>query len=134
MDNGANIIIVGLFVQLAFFGFFVCMAGDWHVKMHRFSSSQANRCSWKKLMYTLFGTSMLVMVRSVYRVIEYIQGNDGPIMAREAYLYIFDALLMLAVMVILNVVHPSEAERPSEKHNEIRDTLDLHLDRYYQWE
>lgn len=36
------------------------------------------------------------------------QGNDGYLISHEAFLYIFDALLMLMVMVIFNVVHPSE--------------------------
>tara|TARA_R110002060_G_scaffold984_5_gene2271 strand:+ start:888 stop:1130 length:243 start_codon:yes stop_codon:yes gene_type:complete len=41
-------------------------------------------------------------------MIEYIQGFDGYLLSHEVYLYIFDAVLMLAVMVIVNVVHPSE--------------------------
>lgn len=132
LDTGANIIIIGLFVQLAFFGFFMFIAGAWHMKMLHFSSSRAYACPWQKLMSVLFGTSVLVMVRSVFRVVEYLQGNDGYILAHEAYLYIFDALLMLIVMVIFNVVHPSEATRFHAKHDDTRDTLDLHLDRYYQ--
>jgi len=108
------------------------IAISWYVKMLRFSSSQAYSCPWKKLMHVLFGTSMLIMVRSVFRAAEYLEGDDGYLLAHEAYLYIFDALLMLAVMVILNVVHPSTASKVSTKHDETRDTLDLHLDRYYQ--
>lgn len=35
-------------------------------------------------------------------------GNDGYLISHEAFLYIFDALLMFFVMVIFAVVHPSE--------------------------
>lgn len=35
-------------------------------------------------------------------------GNDGYLISHEAYLYIFDALLMFIVMLIFAVVHPSE--------------------------
>lgn len=48
------------------------------------------------------------MVRSIFRVVEYLQGFDGYLLSHEYYLYIFDAVLMLCVIVIFNVVHPSE--------------------------
>ena len=48
------------------------------------------------------------MIRSVFRVVEYLQGFSGYLLSHEVYLYIFDAVLMLCVMVIFNLVHPSE--------------------------
>jgi hypothetical protein len=132
LATGTNIIIVGLFVQLSFFGFFMFIAGVWYMKMLRFSSYRAYACPWNKLLCVLFGTSVLIMVRSVFRAAEYLQGNDGEILAHEAYLYVLDAFLMLVVMVIFNVVHPSEAAAFQAKHNDTRDTLDLHLDQFYQ--
>ena len=48
------------------------------------------------------------MFRSLIRVVEYVQGNAGYIMSHEVFLYIFDGILMLGVMVLLNVVHRSE--------------------------
>ena len=48
------------------------------------------------------------MLRSIIRAVEYVQGNAGCTMSHEVFLYIFDGILMLGVMVLLNVVHPSE--------------------------
>ena len=48
------------------------------------------------------------MVRSVFRIIEYIQGNNGYLLGREIWLYMFDATLMATVMLLFCVVHPSE--------------------------
>lgn len=48
------------------------------------------------------------MIRSTLRVAEYVQGFDGYILGHEVFLYVFDAVLMVFVMVIFNVVHPSE--------------------------
>lgn len=48
------------------------------------------------------------MVLSVFRAIEYLQGFDGYLLRHEAYLYIFDAVLMFLVMVLFNYIHPSE--------------------------
>jgi len=59
-------------------------------------------------MYTLYAAGILILIRSLFRVIEFTQGNDGTIMTHEFYLYIFDGLLMLGVLVLFNVIHPGQ--------------------------
>lgn len=39
---------------------------------------------------------------------EYAQGHTGHLLQHEWFLYVFDACLMFGVMVVFNVVHPSE--------------------------
>ncbi|KAL2682593.1 hypothetical protein Neosp_007045 [[Neocosmospora] mangrovei] len=108
-DRGQTIIIVGLFVQLIFFGFFGIVAIVFHRRIHNepTSASLKIHSPWQKLLVILYVSSALIMVRSIFRVIEYIMGEDGELMAKEAYIYIFDATLMLIVSVIFNVFHPS---------------------------
>ena len=48
------------------------------------------------------------MIRSIFRLAEYIQGNNGYLLHHEIYIYVFDALLMFITMVTFNVVHPQE--------------------------
>lgn len=50
------------------------------------------------------------MIRSIFRVVEYIMGNAGYLLRHEYYLYIFDAVFMFGVMVVFNAVHPSEVQ------------------------
>ncbi|KAH6721442.1 RTA1 like protein-domain-containing protein [Leptodontidium sp. 2 PMI_412] len=109
---GEKIVIVGLFVQIIFFGFFVFIALSFNVRMHKVPTEKAHHYhdAWHKHINTLYVASLLIMVRSVFRVVEYIQGNDGYLLRHEYYLYIFDAVLMLAVMVIFNFIHPSEVK------------------------
>lgn len=59
-------------------------------------------------MISLYLVSVLIFIRSIVRVVEYAQGNDGYIMTREVFLYIFDALVMWLAMITMNWVHPSE--------------------------
>ena len=59
-------------------------------------------------MYVLYIASRLIMVRSVFRVVEYLQGNNGYFLRHEVYLYIFDAVLMLIAMCLFNWVHPAQ--------------------------
>lgn len=80
----------------------------------------------------MYVASLLIMVRSIFRAVEYLQGSSGSLLAHEAYLYGLDALLMLGVMVIFNIIHPSGVTNPIEDKGNSRDTLDVYLERYYQ--
>ncbi|KAM0554894.1 hypothetical protein ACHAPJ_006629 [Fusarium lateritium] len=112
LQNGAKVIIGGLFVQLIFFGVFIIIAVAFDRSIRRSPTSRSNAgVPWKKHMLALYAGSMLIMVRSVFRAIEYLQGFDGYLLRHEAYLYIFDAMLMVLVMILFNWVHPSEITR-----------------------
>ncbi|CAO2653472.1 Nn.00g028830.m01.CDS01 [Neocucurbitaria sp. VM-36] len=63
---------------------------------------------WKRHLYNLYFASTLIMIRSIFRVAEYIQGNAGYLLSHEVFLYIFDAVLMLLVLVSFNWSHPSQ--------------------------
>ncbi|KAL4981589.1 putative RTA1 domain protein [Aspergillus falconensis] len=111
--TGEHIIVAGLFIQVFFFGFFIVVATHFYWKLKRFPIPRAHSpiLPWLKHLYVLYATSFLIMVRSIFRLAEYLQGNDGYLLHHEIYLYIFDSLLMFVTMVILNVVHPSEIAR-----------------------
>lgn len=109
LKTGAHIIIVGLFVQLLFFGIFIVVAVAFHLAIRRVPTTRSSSgIPWEKHMMALFIASLLIMVRSIFRVVEYLQGFDGYLLRHETYLYIFDALLMFLVMVLFNVIHPSQ--------------------------
>jgi hypothetical protein len=59
----------------------------------------------------LYAVSLLIMIRSVFRVVEYIMGYDGYLLAHEWSLYTFDSALMFLVTVIFYVYYPSELQR-----------------------
>ena len=105
-----NIILIGLFIQIVAFSVFVLVALLFHKRMHAAPTYQSTQLSmpWEKHMKVLYFASMLILVRSIVRVIEYIQGNDGYILSHEYFLYVFDASLMFIAIVVFNFVHPSE--------------------------
>ncbi|OQD83018.1 hypothetical protein PENANT_c018G11178 [Penicillium antarcticum] len=109
-STGQNVIIGGLFVQIIFFGFFLISALVFQMRMRADAAAKsiANQFPWRKHMWALHASSILVLIRSVVRVVEYIQGTYGYIMSHEAFIYVFDGLLMFVLMVIFVVVHPSE--------------------------
>lgn len=110
MHTGEKIVILGLFVQLLFFGFFMVVSTIFYTRVHKEPTGRSMDPSieWRKHFFVLMAASLFIFVRSVFRVIEYISGNNGYLLRHEVFLYIFDACLMLAVMVLFNILHPSK--------------------------
>jgi tellurite resistance protein TehA-like permease len=110
IQTGEKIVICGLVLQLLFFGFFVAVGATFHMRMRKRPTAKIRdeHIPWERQLYALYGASVLILVRSIFRLIEYAQGNDGYLISHEVFLYIFDAVLMLAVMVWLAWFHPSE--------------------------
>ncbi|CRL27720.1 RTA1 like protein [Penicillium camemberti] len=107
---GEDVIIVGLIVQIIFFGFFVVVSVIFHKRMANdpTSAAMATSVDWHRYMLVLYFASALIMTRCVYRVIEYIQGSTGVLQSHEYFAYIFDAALMLLVTISFLVFHPSQ--------------------------
>lgn len=114
MTLGENIVIGGLFIQIVVFGFFIITSFIFQRRMTRHPTPEAQNpaSGWKKDLNMLYTVSVLIMVRSVFRVIEFIMGYEGYLLQHEWTLYVFDAVLMFFVMVIFFIRYP--AERASE--------------------
>jgi hypothetical protein len=136
LHTGEKLIVAGLFTQLFFFAIFIGVAGVFHYRLvkgrpmgrrtarnHQLITSESRTIAthnldelpWQRHLYNLYITSGLIMVRSIFRVVEYLQGNAGYLLSHEVFLYVFDAVLMLAVMGLFNWVHPSEITEAHEK-------------------
>ena len=118
LKNGSHLVMVGLIVQLVSFGLFIVVAVTFHLRFRRFEMRESHRddvdgsgSSWRSyeiLLCSLYGVGLLIIVRSVFRLIEYAAGSDGYLVTHEAFLYIFDALLMFVVVNIMSVFHPAK--------------------------
>ncbi|KAJ3952436.1 hypothetical protein N0V92_011119 [Colletotrichum tropicale] len=106
---GENIIVGGLGIQILFFGFFMVVTLIFHMRLSRNPTPKTYTLStpWKGLLWVLYGTSLMIMVRSLFRVAEYVQGSGGELQSKEMYIYVFDALLMGLTSVLFNWFHPS---------------------------
>ncbi|KAH8819486.1 RTA1 like protein-domain-containing protein [Xylogone sp. PMI_703] len=109
IDLGQNIITAGLVIQILFFGFFVVVSGIFHyrIALYPTTRSMSVEVPWQKYLLVLYAASVFIMIRSVFRVVEYVQGNDGYLLEHEAFLYVFDATLMFLTMLLFNILHPS---------------------------
>lgn len=117
MQTGEHITIGGLCVQLVFFTFFLITSIVFHLRIRSRPTQQTLETrqdpvlrivhSWESVLWALYIASILILVRSIFRLIEYAQGNDGYLISHESFMYVFDAMLMLFTMVAMNVLHPS---------------------------
>ena len=107
---GSYIIIGGLVIQLLFFGIFIIVACHFDRNMRKRPTALSLERPWYKHLIMLYIVSILILVRSVFRIIEYAQGNTGYILSHEYFLYVFDAALMFGVVLGFNAVHPSEVK------------------------
>ncbi|KAL2819066.1 RTA1 like protein-domain-containing protein [Aspergillus cavernicola] len=109
-DMGEKIIVGGLFVQIIFFSFFVVTAAVFELRManQRIVVSDKLRSIWSRQMMALCFTSVLILIRSIVRVVEYLMGYDSYLMKQEVFIYVFDALFMFIVLLTLNWIHPSQ--------------------------
>ncbi|KAM3084448.1 hypothetical protein ACMFMG_001448 [Clarireedia jacksonii] len=117
LKTGEYITIAGLCIQLAFFSVFIFTATIFHRRYLRATGGASTKVSvkyilnnrnWETLLYVLYATSALILIRSAFRVIEFAGGNDGYLLSHEVFAYLFDATLMFFVMVMLNIFHPSD--------------------------
>jgi hypothetical protein len=110
MKLGENVIIVGLFVQILFFGFFVAVSVIFHKGIAANPTTESATCAvnWKRYLSVLYFASAMIMIRCMYRVVEYIQGQSGALQSHEYYAYMFDAFMMFQVMIAFIAFHPSQ--------------------------
>ncbi|GFP60597.1 protein RTA1 [Trichoderma asperellum] len=108
IDLGENIITGGLIFQVIFFGFFMVVTCVFHRRIIRAPTptSLTIVVPWQRFLFVLYAASILIMVRSVFRVAEFAGGFSGPLQASEIYIYIFDATLMFITSGLFIIWHP----------------------------
>ncbi|KIM97692.1 hypothetical protein OIDMADRAFT_129749 [Oidiodendron maius Zn] len=106
--TGSKVVIAGLALLVASFGLFVIIALHFDIRMRHAPTAKAmsTALNWRQYLMVLYGGSILIFIRSVFRLVEYAQGNAGWLIRHEWTFYVFDAMLMFAVMVLFNVFHP----------------------------
>lgn len=126
MTTGEHITIGGLAVQLVFFSVFIIASTIFHYRIRKNPTEKSSKelsCSsrvqqkttWEIVMTGLYVASILILIRSIFRLIEYAQGNSGYLISHEAFLYVFDSMLMFFTMVAMSIFHPSKVLSESTK-------------------
>ncbi|KAH8760253.1 putative RTA1 domain protein [Hyaloscypha finlandica] len=100
--RGETVILAGLIFQIIIFGFFILVALVFHNRLRArpTDKSTAPGLPWERLMFMLYGVSVLITTRNLFRVIEYAMGESGYLLQNEWPIYVFDTALMVCVLAI----------------------------------
>lgn len=99
-DLANNIVIGGLVLQLLWFGLFVVIALIFHRRMMLAPTARSyqSEIRWRSYLHALYVASGLIIVRNIFRLIEYCQGSNGYLLTTEVFVYCLDALPMFLVV------------------------------------
>ncbi|KAF4458680.1 rta1 domain-containing [Fusarium albosuccineum] len=109
VDLGQNVVLVGLGIQILFFAGFVLVISIFHHRIWRqpTKTSQETTLPWNQYILVLYFTSVLIIIRSIFRIAEFAAGQTSVLQTSEAYLYCLDTMLVFFCSIVFNVRHPS---------------------------
>ncbi|KAI0841673.1 RTA1-domain-containing protein [Hypoxylon sp. FL0890] len=116
---GKDIALGGLAIQMGAFGLFTVIAARFHFTSQRFEANLKWRLeeadggkavfvkgtskklnpNWRHLLYALNVSCILVLIRSVFRVVEFAEDSSGAVSKHEVYMYVLDTLPIFLVVV-----------------------------------
>jgi hypothetical protein len=80
---GGKIVVIGLAVQIVMFGLFVIAAAVLHIRLRQRGDFYPERAVYRPVLKPLYSVSILILVRSIYRIIQFVQGLDGYLLQTE---------------------------------------------------
>ncbi|KAI9252124.1 RTA-like protein [Sporodiniella umbellata] len=126
-DTGKSIILAGLFIQLIFlacFGAIVIYISRNDNYVFYVEGQTAHK---KHLIACMSVTFIFIYIRSIYRVIEFSTGYDGPVAKAEWAFYVFDTLA-IAICFIVYAVYFIGNYLPKCKDSEQASTRSISID------
>ncbi|KAJ2809555.1 hypothetical protein H4S07_003203 [Coemansia furcata] len=98
-DAGKKIVLLGLIVQLFFFACF--LATTFYVgSKQAYVVGTGTRSAKRKVLFTIVATTVLLYLRSIYRIVEFADGYGGKIYSAEWAFYAFDTIVILLAFIV----------------------------------
>ncbi|KAF5024655.1 hypothetical protein F66182_3277 [Fusarium sp. NRRL 66182] len=115
LNLGKILGLIGVSIQIAGFGLFTVSAIRFHFTSRQLSDSFVRENqhkhgivkNWKTLLWVVNASCLLILIRSIFREIDFAGGKDGKTHQKEWYLYVFDTLPVLIVVFLYNIFFPA---------------------------
>ncbi|KAF7114723.1 hypothetical protein CNMCM5793_009674 [Aspergillus hiratsukae] len=124
-DLGRKIALVGVVIQMIAFGLFSIAAFRFNFTSKRFAKSAGEQiemldssgarskgprksANWNALLRVVNFSTLMILIRSVYRLVEFTEGKYGYINTHEWCLYVFDALPIFPCAALFVYWHPGK--------------------------
>ena len=110
LDRGRTIVLIGLAVQLVVFGFFVVAAIrlSFLLRTKLRGEKLPHERNWGVLLGMVYVACVMILLRSVYRFVEYAMGTSSYLYTHEVFFYCLDAALMWLVFAGSICLHPAQ--------------------------
>ncbi|KFY45245.1 hypothetical protein V494_01063 [Pseudogymnoascus sp. VKM F-4513 (FW-928)] len=113
-QQGINIMLGGLGFQVATIGLFGFLFVEFLWRTHAShkvsndiqNASRAQSKRWTAFLWSLGSATVLILIRSIYRVAEMAGGYDGKLMKDEITFLVFEGILIVVAVLLLLVFHP----------------------------
>jgi hypothetical protein len=123
-DLGGNIMLGGIIFQMVAITFYMALAIEFVVRyLNDKPFQRANNLpptgnyyldkNMKMMLIGIATSSILIYIRSVYRVVELTNGWSGHIITTEWYFNVFDGAMLVCATFCLNIFHPGRLLGPS---------------------
>ncbi|KLO17830.1 hypothetical protein SCHPADRAFT_936671 [Schizopora paradoxa] len=96
---GTNILLLGLILQIVSYLFFVTLILYTHRTVAKANKVIRYDRAWRTV-YLLYFSSLFIVIRGVYRIVEFGQGRLGLLVTHEVFFYTLDTLPLFFATVI----------------------------------
>ena len=112
VNAGNGIIVTGLGLQVLIFAGFMWCCIIFHKKFraHLARSGDTVDIPWESVLYMLYATSLVISIRNIFRLVEFIAGHDSYLFENEWPVYVFDGVLMILVMAGFYIWYPPQLQ------------------------
>ncbi|KAH9057048.1 RTA1-domain-containing protein [Lactarius deliciosus] len=122
VNLGSNIALGGTVFQLVAIAVYCSCAAEFLTRYAYDrpirSAGEANRGVMgrplKRMLYAMSIMTAFIVVRTIYRVIEFVDGWNGKVNTTQWYFVVFDGIMISLAMLTLNAFHPGVYLRTSD--------------------
>ncbi|KAJ1663276.1 hypothetical protein IW140_005373 [Coemansia sp. RSA 1813] len=108
-DTGKTVVLIGLVVQLFFFACFLVTAiYVWRKPEYLVQQGPRDRsqtAAKRKVMINITLTTVLLYIRSIYRIAEFADGYGGKIYSAEWAFYVFDTIVVFLAFLVYIILY-----------------------------
>lgn len=124
-----DILLAGLAIQVFSFAVFfaILCACIWRVRHQKSSNAWVSSSQAQLLMLALVTTSILIELRTIFRLVETAQGVFGYLSSHEVFFGCLEYLPVVLAVTTWNLLHPGYlAPKDKNTGNEVNSTAPLH--------
>jgi len=105
-ETGHRVVLLGIALALVLFCFFLFLVVYVNLKVRK----NATEGEWLKIFIALYATIVLIIIRSIYRLVEFAGGFHNSISTNENLFYGLDSLVLAIFVALWIYYHPSRVD------------------------